>query len=178
MLYYILKFFLKLRIWFRRNKDNERIYDLSYKDTLNILDKLELVNLNDKVDALDPLIVEDWFTPEIKQKLVEIHTELVKDPLRLLFTYTTYSNGETRLKYDNMVYDMVLMCTKRKIDIPFYRAYGNVVAHYHNLRYHVLWSIIKFWGELYDIKDRRVDLVNTVMYTLSYNIAGKDIKTF
>ena len=77
-----------------------------------------------------------------------------------------------------MVYDMMLMCTKRKIDIPFYRAYRNVVAHYHNLRYHVLWSIIKFWGELYDIKDRRVDLVNTVMYTLSYNIAGKDIKTF
>ena len=178
MLYYILKLCLKLRIWFRRNKDIDRIYDLSYKDTYNILDKLELVNLDFKVDALDPLIEEEWFTSEIKQKLVEIQTELVRDPLRLLFTYSTYSNGETRLKYDNMVYDMVLMCTKRKIDFPFYCAYGNVVAHYHNIRYHTLWSIIKFWGELYDIKDARVDVVNSVITTLSYNIAGKDIKTF
>lgn len=178
MLYYILKFFLKLRIWFRRNKDDDHIYDLSYKDTYNILDKLELVNLDFKVDALDPLIEEEWFTSEIKQKLVEIQTELVRDPLKLLFTYTTYSNDETRLKYDNMVYDMVLMCTKKKIDFPFYRAYGNVVAHYHNIRYHTLWSIIKFWGELYDIKDARVDVVNSVITTLSYNIAGKDIKTF
>ena len=94
MLYYILKFFLKLNNWLYKDKYDMFTYSLSTKDTLNVLDKLELINVYTKVDALNELIDEGWIAPEFKQELVDIWKELIRDPLGMLFTYVTNREGE------------------------------------------------------------------------------------
>lgn len=178
MLYGILKLCLKLNNWLYKDKHDMFTYNLSTKDTLNILDKLELINVYTKVDALNELIDEGWIAPEFKQELVDIQKELIRDPLGMLFTYVTNTEGEKVLKYEHMVYHMVITHTLKKIDFPILRAYRNILSKYNTLRYFVLWSMLKFWKKPYDIKDFRIDMIQSVMSLISYNIAGKDIKNY
>ena len=105
-------------------------YNLSTKDTLNILDKLELINVYIKVDALNELIDEGWIAPEFKQELVDIQKELIRDPLGMLFTYVTNTEGEKVLKYEQMVYHMVITHTLKKIDFPILRTYRNILSNH------------------------------------------------